>query len=71
MDGLRIGMTDAFKGEIVEQPYSTPRSWLDDVDEEELRAKQDAVKQRAAKKASKQGILVRLLSALIPWSGKA
>lgn len=71
MDGLRAGMEDAFKGVVVEQPFKHPKSWLDDLEEEELQAKQQKVIDRAAAKARKQGFLVRLLSWLIPWSGRA
>ena len=35
-DGLRIGMEDAFKGNIVEEPFSRPKSWLDELEEDEL-----------------------------------
>ena len=70
-DGLRIGMEEAFKGNIVEKPFSKPKSWLDEFEEDELLKKQDEIKAKAAAKIAKKGFLVRLMSALIPWSGRA
>lgn len=70
-ESLRKGMNDALSGQIVEKPFSQPKSWLDDIDEEELRAKRDSVKAKASAKAQKLGFWGRLLDALIPWSGKA
>ncbi|GEM_PF-1552495 len=70
-ESLRKGMHDALAGQIVEKPFSQPKSWLDDIDEEELRAKRDSVKAKASAKAQKLGFWGRLLDALIPWSGKA
>lgn len=71
VSALRDGLHAALRGEIVEKPFSQPKSWLDDVDEEELQAKREANIAKASAKAQKQGFLVRLLNALIPWSGKA
>lgn len=70
-ESLRKGMHDALSGQIVEKPFSQPKSWLDDIDEEELRAKRDSVKAKASAKAQKLGFWGRLLDVLIPWSGKA
>lgn len=70
-ESLRKGMHDALSGQIVEKPFSQPKSWLDDIDEEELRAKRDSVKAKASAKAQKLGFWGKLLDALIPWSGKA
>lgn len=71
VNALRDGLHAALRGDIVEKPFSQPKSWLDDIDEQELQAKRDANIAKAAAKAQKQGFLVRLLSNLIPWSGKA
>lgn len=64
-------MEDALRGEIVEKPFSQPKSWLDDIDEAELRAKREAIKAEASAKVRKLGFLARFLDAIIPWSGKA
>ncbi|NKB44609.1 MAG: response regulator [Alphaproteobacteria bacterium] len=69
--GLRKGLEAALRGEIVEQPFSQPKSWLDDVDEQELRAKREAIKAEASAKVREMGLLARVLDAIIPWSGKA
>ncbi|MBT4739352.1 MAG: response regulator [Rhodospirillaceae bacterium] len=69
--GLKKGMEDALRGEIVEQPFSQPKSWLDDIEEEELRAKREAIKAKASAKVRKLGLLARVLDAIVPWSGKA
>lgn len=71
VNALRDGLQAALRGDIVEKPFSQPKSWLDDVDEQELRAKREANIAKANAKAQKQGLLVRMLNALIPWSGKA
>lgn len=71
VNALRDGLQAALRGDIVEKPFSHPKSWLDDVDEQELRAKREANIAKANAKAQKQGFLVRVLNALIPWSGKA
>lgn len=70
-NALKEGLQAALRGDIVEKPFSQPKSWLDDIDEEELRAKREANISKASAKAQKQGFLVRMLNALIPWSGKA
>lgn len=70
ISALRDGLQAALRGDIVEKPFSRPKSWLDDVDEQDLRAKSEANIAKAAAKAQKQGFLVRFLSALIPWSGR-
>lgn len=71
ISALKDGLQGALRGDIVEKPFSQPKSWLDEVDEQELKAKREANIAKAAAKAQKQGFLVRLLSSLIPWSGKA
>ena len=53
-DGLRIGMEEAFKGNIVEKPFSKPKSWLDEFEEDELLKKQEEIKAKAAAKIAKK-----------------
>lgn len=70
-ESLRKGMHDALSGQIVEKPFSQPKSWLDELDEDELRAKRNKIKAKASARAQKLGFWGRLLDVLIPWSGKA
>ena len=70
-ESLRQGMEDAFNGVIIEEAYVPPKSWLDDVEEKELRAKKkQTAKGNKPVKARKQGFLERVMSALIPGSDK-
>ncbi len=69
-EGLKKGIEAALRGDVVEQPFSQPKSWLDDVDEEELKEKRNSIKAKAAAKAQKKGFWVWLLNILVPWSGR-
>jgi DNA-binding NarL/FixJ family response regulator len=69
-EGLKKGIEAALRGDVVEQPFSQPKSWLDHVDEQELKEKRESIKAKAAAKAEKKGFWVWLLNTLVPWSGR-